>query len=66
MTSSEEVLTTVARTMREGEVVWLIDRDGNPLGKVCLEKSRAGRSRVVFTARRWIRILRRDEEKTDG
>jgi Ethanolamine utilization protein EutJ (predicted chaperonin) len=66
MTSSEEVLTTVARTMREGDVVWLIDRDGNPLGKVCLEKSRAGRSRVVFTARRWIRILRRDEEAKDG
>ena len=66
MTSSDEVLTTVARTMRDGEVVWLVDRDGNPLGKVCLEKSRAGRSRVVFTARRWIRILRRDEEKADG
>jgi Ethanolamine utilization protein EutJ (predicted chaperonin) len=66
MTSSAEVLTTVSRTMREGDVVWLIDRDGNPLGKVCLEKSRAGRSRVVFTARRWIRILRRDEEKADG
>ena len=66
MTSSEEVLTTVSRTMREGDVVWLIDRDGNPLGKVCLEKSRAGRSRVVFTARRWIRILRRDEEAKGG
>jgi hypothetical protein len=66
MTCSEEVLTTVARTMREGEVVWLIDRDGNPLGKVCLEKIRAGRSRVVFTARRWIRILRREEEAKGG
>jgi len=66
MTSSEEVLTTVARTMREGDVVWLIDREGNALGKVCLEKSRAGRSRVVFTARRWIRILRRDEEAKGG
>lgn len=63
--ADDEVLTTVARTMREGETVWLLDRTGVPLGKIKLEKSRAGRSRVVFTARRWIRIARMEEE-TNG
>lgn len=58
----DEVLTTVARTMREGETVWLLDRTGVPLGRIHLEKSRHGRARVVFTARRWIRIARMEDE----
>lgn len=62
----DETLTTMARTMRDGETVWLLDRAGTPLGRVRIEWAKNGKARVAFTARRWIRLARLEGEKSDG
>ena len=60
--ADDEVLTTFARTMREGDTIWLLDRTGVPLGRIHIERARNGRARVALTARRWIRIARMEDQ----
>lgn len=59
--SDDETLTTMARTMRDGESMWLLDRTGTPIGRIMLERCRNGRARIAFTARHWIRLARLEE-----